>query len=144
MIMLTYKEVTLSEFINNYKMEDITYDTLNFKEILENANAKIKVNSASILDKYLPIFEEFKIVVTLDEAQFRMYQYNPKLLSYDLYGTTEYWSLILQANEMRSATEFSTTKLFVYDKKILSTVVPEIMNIEKPFIDTNLAGIKNR
>ena len=91
---------TLDNFIQEYGAEDLRVDAFRLKEVFFNPGMKNKiiVNGDIISDKYAAELEENKRTITLNTKEYYKYRYNPKLLSYDVYGTTELWFFILMAN----------------------------------------------
>ena len=65
--------------------------------------------------------------MTLSQELYDKYEYNPKMVSYDLYDTTDYWWLLLQANEMHSAVECNKRKVKYYSKSALKQLIPMIL-----------------
>lgn len=59
----------------------------------------------------------------MTDEEYRKYRCNPWYMSDDLYGTTEYWFMLLHLNEMYSATEFTRRKIKIYSEKL-----PERLN----------------
>ena len=59
----------------------------------------------------------------------RKYKYNPKLLSFDIYGTTELWFLILEANELHSATQFNNQVIYLFRTDVVEKMT-RILNLE--------------
>ena len=76
----------------------------------------------------------------LSDKEYEKYKYKPKILSYDLYGTTELWFLLLHANELYSESEFNTKRCFVYNVQVLSKLT-EILNVEAENIKKNRADV---
>ena len=73
------------------------------------------------------------IVTTKDmtDEEFRKYRCNPWRLSDDLYGTTEFWFMLLHLNEMYSATEFTRRKIKIYKAEL-----PDRINDIEVVMDT--------
>ena len=84
--------------------------------------------------KYMPELKDIKIKVTLSNEEYFKYRFNPKLLSYDIYGTTELWFLILEANELHSVTQFDLRTLYIFNTSIVDRVT-RILNLEKDVKD---------
>ena len=85
---------TLSDFISEYSIEDLRIDAFYLQQVFWDKNKmthKVVVNENSIADKYANELEENKHIVELTTKEYYKYRYNPKLLSYDIYGTTELW-----------------------------------------------------
>ena len=79
--------------------------------------------------------------VTLTPEEAKKYHYNPHLLSYDLYGTPDYWFLLLDLNGLSSFTEFDINPIKVYNSN-LEMVIASILNQEKESINLNAEEIK--
>jgi hypothetical protein len=138
----TGEESTVSEFITDYSDQQISVSTLCYKEVITSQDQKIVIPQSSILSKYDPILKEHLMTRTLTEEEVNKYYYNPKRLSYDLYGSVEYWELLLHANQIFSITEFSINPVKVYDQGVLS-VISDILNIEKDSIAENTSEIES-
>ena len=116
---------TLEEFIAEYRVENLTIDKYFLQQVIDatgsSSSGKIVLNEDSFRSKYLDEFEDAKSFVTLSDEEKSKYRYNPKLMSFDVYGTTELWFLILWANELYSSTEFTleTNRLTMYNSTIL-------------------------
>ena len=82
---------TLSNFIREYGVEELRVDAFHLKEVFfqDGMNHKIVVNGDNIADKYAIELEENKKTVEFTTKEYYKYRFNPKVLSYDLYGTTE-------------------------------------------------------
>lgn len=132
---------TISEYCSKYRNLDVSYDRLYTKEVntLESGDQLILTTDPITL-KYKDDLKEIVMEKTLTPAEERKYFYNPQVLSYDLYETTQYWHLLLELNEMTSAIEFNRTKIKVYDGS-LPTVVNAILAAEEDIIRINNAEI---
>ena len=129
---------TLDNFIQEYGTEDLRVDAFHLKEVFFNPGMKHKivVNGNNISDKYTSELEENKRIITLNTKEYYKYRYNPKLLSYDVYGTTELWFFILMANELYSITEFDLRKLVLYDASIISKL-NKMLELDQEFLEIN-------
>lgn len=106
---------TLEEFISAFNTESVRVSSFMLKDVASSDGTRqIIIAGNSIVTKYLPELLEDAETITLTNEEFYKYKYNPKRLSYDVYGTTELWSMILDLNELYSATQFNlrTLKLF--------------------------------
>lgn len=139
--MLTYKETTVKDFITNYKNEDMTIEKLFYPfPLVTSSGKKIVLNEYDICDRYKEVLDEYKRSYTFDHEEYKKYMYNPKVLSYDLYDTTEYWHLLLRINELYSVSEFDLQTVNVLDNAFISTL-NEIINLEKQYMDENAAEV---
>lgn len=129
---------TLSDFTREYSVEDLRVDAFHLKEVFfqNGMKHKIVVNGDNIADKYSAELEENKKIVEFTTKEYYKYRYNPKLLSYDVYGTTELWFFILMANEIYTITEFDLRKVKMFDAAIISKL-NRMLELDKEFLDIN-------
>ncbi len=124
-------EVTISDFIAAFDNEELISSAFFLKQVFEKRNGmKMVVNFNNLVIKYMPELKDIKIKVTLTNEEFAKYKYNPKLLSYDIYGTTELWFLILEANELHSITQFNSNTIYLFRTDIVEKMT-RILNLEK-------------
>ena len=129
---------TLSNFIREYGVEELRVDAFHLKEVFfqDGMNHKIVVNGDNIADKYAVELEENKKTVEFTTKEYYKYRFNPKVLSYDLYGTTELWFFILMANEIYTISEFDFKKLKLFDASIISKL-NRMLELDKEFLEIN-------
>lgn len=135
---------TLDDFIREYGAEDVRVDAFFLKQIFWDSSTmdhKIIVSESSIIDKYKEELEDSKRKVELTTSEYHKYRYNPKLLSFDVYGTTELWFLILMANELYAITEFDSKTVVLYDATIIDKV-NHMLNLDSEFLENNSMEIK--
>lgn len=137
--------MTLTQFLEREKSKNFHMEDAYFKQILSETGATPQlVLESCILDHYLPIIREFRRKYRLNSYQVQNYKYNPKKLSYEAYGSIEYWFLIMHANELFSASQFSLEKGYMYMYVDgIQQVVNEIMNVERKYIQKNAAEVSN-
>jgi len=101
---------------------------------LENTNILAKNNHCDITypihnilrDSYRPIILRYCKEITLDDEALEFYKYNPKKMSFNLYGGVELWHLLLWINNMTSITQFNRKKLLIFHPQqipLLSTIL---------------------
>lgn len=132
---------SISEYIDDYRELEISYDRMHLKEVIELTADSSGVKDGIILgenfiDKYKHDLKPLIETKTFTKDEIFLYKCNPWKLSFDLYGSVEYWQLLLDLNNMYSATEFTQTTIKVYDDT-LPDVVNEILMSEEVFINTN-------
>lgn len=135
---------TLPDFIREYSAEDIRINSFFLKQVFWDSNKmnhKIIVNESSIIDKYKEELEENKRMVEFTTKEYYRYKYNPKLLAYDVYGTTELWFMILLANELYTITEFDMRKVCLFDSAII-TKINRMINLDAEFLEINSMEVK--
>lgn len=150
--MLTFKEYTLDDYISDYRDTEISMDKLFYKAVHSyDTDDSYVMNEDCILDTYhvdlignvtrnvtgtsSNIYDGYTLI-TFSEKEFTKYKYNPKKLSYDVYGTTELWFLILRLNEMYSVTEFNINPIKLFNINVLDKI-SEILNKEEDRININ-------
>lgn len=135
--MLMGYDSTIKDYISKYNSEEVTFAALFFKQLFEpNKGTNMIVNSESLVLKYYDELKANKIKIELSESEYMRYRFNPKIMSYDLYGTTELWFLIIDANQLHSSIEFDLKVVYLYDVSILNKI-SKIVNLEKEFKDYN-------
>lgn len=135
---------TLSDFISEYSIEDLRIDAFYLQQVFWDKNKmthKVVVNENSIADKYANELEENKHIVELTTKEYYKYRYNPKLLSYDIYGTTELRFFILMANELYSISEFDLRKVVLFDTAII-TKLNRMLEMDAEFLEINSMEVK--
>lgn len=133
----------ITEFITEHDKDDLTLDKCFLKTVLTKSNGdKMIVNNIPLFENYLNELGAEPVYITMDETRLDHYAYNPKLFSYDIYGTTELWFMILQINEMHSVSEFYKPKIKTYSSRIINQLL-EIFDLEKDEYERNYSEITN-
>lgn len=124
---------TLEGFIS-YKDFDsnIYYSNLSIFEKSIDGNSVLL--SYNVLNDYIDEIMEMTVTVTLTDEEYIKYQYNPKGLAYMLYGSTEYYYIILFVNSMASVKEFNKRKIKLLRPNDLSQILSSIYSSEESFI----------
>ena len=123
-------DATILDYIASYESEEITSSAFFLKQVFTSKlNAKILVNFNNLTIKYMPELKDIKVKVTLSNEEYNRYKYNPKRLSYELYGTTELWFLILEANELHSINQFDSRTIYLFRTDIVEKMT-RILNLE--------------
>ena len=112
----------IDQYINDGEKETISlsnlYDTILVgDEDNENNIFRIPINDFFL--KYKRELEDCLEYYMLPDPMF----YKPKLLSLELYGTTELWLGILRANNMRNVSEFHYPLIKVYNPDRLKDLI---------------------
>ena len=125
---------TITEQVANAKDMEISYRTLHPSVLLHDiqSNRTIRIPYASITNKYKHFLHQIIATFDMYEEDKEIYMFNPKRLSYDLYGTTELWNDLLLLNHCISAATFKPDKNFsCYDPNKFKSVLNEIIIIEE-------------
>lgn len=117
---------TIEEFID-YKSNDIiTYNNFCFGN-KESEYLKIGRN---ILNDYMSELKLLAVEVELTDEEYIKYQYKPKLLANDIYGTTESYFVIMALNQICNVKDFNMRRLKLLTKDAMKKVLNYIYNAE--------------
>ena len=135
---------TIEDYITQYNSEEIVSSAFFLKQLLSIENGgKMIVNFTNLVNKYMPEIRGLKLKVTLSNDEYAKYKFNPKLLSYDIYGTTELWFLILEANELHSVTQFDSKTIYLFRTDIVDKLA-RILNLEMTTKNYNTEELNNQ
>ena len=125
---------TLQEFIAFGKSVNI-FDYKTFC-LIENQDG-VDVVVHNVLDDYIEELKDRSIVITLTPTQIEEYKYNPKKLSYKLYGTTTLYYVILKINNLSNTHEFTlkSGKVLLFRPTDMKEILASIYNSEKNTIN---------
>ena len=125
---------TLESFINYKNLDsNVYYKDLSIFE--KSIDGKSVLLSYNILNDYRKEIFDFVIPITLTNEEFQKYQYQPKKLAYDLYGSTEYYYMILFINSMTNIKEFNRRRINLMRAKDMSSVLSAIYSSESEYIE---------
>nr|DAR90611.1 MAG TPA: hypothetical protein [Caudoviricetes sp.] len=130
---MAYIPSTVDEQYEYGKSLEISYRALHHDAFLydKQSNRTIRIPFMSILSKYRDFLDEIIVEqeLTLDEQ--REYRWNPKKMSEDFFGTTEFWFMLLVLNNYKSIIEFQPKKYVkMYDPDRFKKYLNEIMILE--------------
>ena len=77
----------------------------------------------------------------MTENEFQKYRYKPKLLAYDLYGSTELYFAILFINGTCNIKDFNRKNIKLIKKADMIALLEAIYNAEQNYISTNRSSI---
>lgn len=125
---------TLESFINYKNLDNNVYykDLAIFEKSIDGKSVLLSYN---ILNDYRKEIFDFIIPITLTNEEFQKYQYQPKKLAYDLYGSTEYYYMILFINSMTNIKEFNRRRINLMRAKDMSSVLSAIYSSESEYIE---------
>lgn len=125
---------TVEDFIQEYDVETIRMDTVFLRQVFweKGMEHKLVVAESALIDKYLEEIEQHKTAITLSTTEYYKYRYNPKLMAYDVYGTTELWFLLMAANELYSVIDFDLRVVKAYRTDILQKI-DRMLSLEHEF-----------
>ena len=79
--------------------------------------------------------------VEMTDSEFNKYRFKPKLLAYDLYGSTELYFTILFLNGICSIKDFNRKNIRLIKKSDMILLLESIYNAEQNYLSTNRASI---
>ena len=125
---------TIQELIDFIKDEEISYRNLHLPIYIHNTKTDdiIRVPYQSIFAKYIDYFRSIRIKSSFSEREIMKYRYKPKMLSNDLYDTTELWSVLLEINGFSSIIDFNLEKpIYVLHPGRMLDILNEILILEE-------------
>ena len=131
---------TITSQIAEGKSVKLSNSAICLKEKLVIDSESIVINFNSLLSDYRYYFDKYIYTKDYSEEEFKQYIYNPKKLSFDLYGTIEYAPLIMRINNIVSVIEFNKSSLKLLDKGF-TKFLNEVITKEKKRITSNIIAI---
>lgn len=124
---------TIDDLIEWGKEQEVSYRNLHKGAYITDLQSGdvIRIPLNSIMSDYRYFLEPYIIEVEMNDEELYLYQYKPKSLSYKLYDTTEYWSVLLMINNCVSKIDFNKQKIKVLDPKKVLAFVNEVLILEK-------------
>jgi len=123
------KEPTIKDYVAQFRNEDFNVSSFFLKQVFTVNDSKMLLNFENLVIKYMPELKDIKIKISLSNEEYSKYKFNPKVLSYDIYGTTELCFLILEANELHTITEFNSRTIYLFRVDVVDKLV-RILNLE--------------
>lgn len=131
----------LSDFINLKDNDEFTYDK--YALYMQSYNGEhIIYSSDNSIYTYLDEMKDRSVIYTFSDEEFRKYQYRPKLLAYDLYGSTELYFIILALNDTCNIKDFNKRKVRLMFRQDLSDILSQIFNAESNRLYLNRQTIR--
>ena len=80
--------------------------------------------------------------VEMTDSELNKYKFKPKLLSYDLYGSTELYFVILFINNIYNIKDFNRKNIKLIKKADMISILESIYNAEENYISSNRSNIE--
>ena len=125
---------TIQELIDSVNDMEISYRNLHTNIYIKNKDDVIKIPYKSIIREYLPYLQSSVVELKFSPEEVSKYRFKPKKLSYDLYGTTELWSALLELNQLYSIIEFNKEVYKVFEPKEFMALLNEVLILEDVLI----------
>lgn len=132
------KTYTVEDLVKLGPIDDVTYTKFSLLTNLSN----IQIPSQNIIFDYMDEMEKLAVNVYLTETEYQRYKYKPKLLSYDIYGTTEAYFVIMALNNIIDVRDFTMKKLKMLKRDALDFVLGSIYTANENLINQNRVQIE--
>lgn len=130
---MTEISATIEDQYEYGKSLEISYRALHHDAYVvdKQSNRTIRIPFLSILSKYRDFLDEIMVEQELTHEEQIEYKFNPKKMSEDFYGTTEFWYMLLILNNFKSIIEFRPKEYVkMYDVNRFKRYLNEIMILE--------------
>ena len=134
---LPEKTATIEEFIDMGDTDDITYSQFSILVKCIGENSIIQYAQDNIIYDYLEELKEDAVEYEFTDDEYVKYRYKPKLLAYDLYGSTEIYFVIMALNGMCNIKDFNKRKLKLLYRSRMIELLNEIYSAESDYIKYN-------
>lgn len=135
--------MTIDQFIQTEQNKSVKYPNYYYQKVISEDDLHIIMNYQSIMDRYVQYIRDYITEIELSQEEMRKYRYNPKRLSFNLYGTTSYWWSIIFANQIHSLTEFDFSRdnvIKVFTREGISAF-STVLSVDKTFISENQSEV---
>lgn len=135
--------MTIDQFIQTEQNKSVRYPNYYYQKVISEDDLHVIMNYQSIMDRYAQYIRDYITEIELSQEEMRKYRYNPKRLSFNLYGTTSYWWSIIFANQIHSLTEFDFSRdnvIKVFTREGISAF-STVLSVDKTFISENQSEV---
>jgi hypothetical protein len=135
--------MTIDQFIQAEQNKSVKYPNYYYQKVISEDDLHVIMNYQSIMDRYVQYIRDYITEIELSQEEMRKYRYNPKRLSFNLYGTTSYWWSIIFANQIHSLTEFDFSRdnvIKVFTREGISAF-STVLSVDKTFISENQSEV---
>ena len=124
---------TLEEFVESGVDDLITYNNFSLLESISG----IEIPTENLIFDYMSEMNRASVNVLLTEAELQKYKYKPKLLAFDVYGTTECYFIIMALNNIVDVRDFTLKRLKMIEPSVLDELMGYIYEANINLIDAN-------
>lgn len=134
---------TVEDFIELGKdIDDIQYSKF---AILSKASSDVEnpilYAEHNVIYDYEEEFKKLSLNVEMTDTEFLKYRFKPKLLAYDLYGSTELYFALLFINGIYTIKDFDRRHIKLIKKSDMIELLEAIYNAESNYINSNRSSI---
>ena len=129
---------TVEEFIeSNAGSKSINYYNFSILQQEEVSGETLQLLDMNIVDDYIDELQSVCVNVQLSDKELMKYSYNPGLLAYDVYGSTELEFVILKLNGVIDPKDFNFPTIKLVEVSVLEDILSTIYSAENKFIKYN-------
>ena len=129
---------TVEEFIeSNTGSKSINYYNFSILQQEEVSGETLQLLDMNIVDDYIDELQSVCVNVQLSDKELMKYSYNPGLLAYDVYGSTELEFVILKLNGVIDPKDFNFPTIKLVEVSVLDDILSTIYSAENKFIKYN-------
>lgn len=138
-------EVTKSieDFIELGRGDDMTYSNFSIMGKIVGGETTVLFPTHNVIYDYINELKNNCVLLEFDDLALVRYRFNPKRLSFDIYGSAELYFIILALNGMCSFKDFNKKIIKVLYKQDMENLLTQIYNAESEYINKNRNKIKN-
>lgn len=127
---------TIGDYLDGFKRQSFIMSQSFLQELLKDNTVKEFHNEENLVNQHNSYIDEIKVKYTMTNEEYRKYKCNPWRMAHDLYENSELWFILLHANEMYSATEFTRKTVYIYKDEIVSRLT-EIRSARSDIVKIN-------
>ena len=132
---------TMTESVARHRGTDNDNASLALLLPVSVEDGTIVIAYKSILDRYWDDLMNNAVSVSMSDADYLIYKYNPRLYAADLLQNINLWALLLKMNGMISSIEFDTRSVLVPNNTFMN-IINEIVILENEFVNDNRLMIR--
>ncbi len=132
------KCITVSDFIAFGYSDDITYYKYSLLKYLNGFEMFI----TNLLYDYEDEFNNLAITVQLNPTERYKYRYQPGLLAYDVYGSTELGFIVMMLNGIIDPKEFDFERIKLLQTTDLTNIINRIKIINSEYMNHNRSELQ--
>lgn len=126
---------TVESFIANQSDDEMNFTS--FSTFQKTDSDYFLFPIKNLLHDYLNIIMSKTTIIEMTTEEYNKYEYRPHLLSYDIYGTTDFDFIILMINYMKSPKEFTRKEIRMLGYDEMIELLTSIYNAEYNNISHN-------
>lgn len=131
-----YEQSTMDKYVE--KGKSLVFSRIS--NLFRDKKGEVITPHQTIVCRYYDSLKSYIESKTFTEEEFYKYRFNPRFLSYALYGTPELWADILYINNMVSVAEFKKTTIKIFNEGILDAII-EIKKIIENDLKENIRSV---